>query len=68
MMNPDNPLSSGGPDNVPENVEFYGYDPHGPPPFEDSNNNIVVEPLSIANANKIEASYRSIDAFCANGY
>ena len=55
MMNPDNPLSSGGPDNVPENVEFYGYDPHGPPPFEDSNNNIVVEPLSIANANEIEA-------------
>ena len=53
-MDPDNPLSSGQPDNIPENVEFCGYDPHGPPPFEDSTNNVVVEPVSIANSNEIE--------------
>jgi hypothetical protein len=54
MMNPDNPLSSGQHDNVPENVEFYRYDPHGSSPFEDSNNN-VVQPVNIANGNEVQA-------------
>ncbi|CAB3999103.1 Hypothetical predicted protein [Paramuricea clavata] len=41
-------------DNIPENVEFYGYDPHGSSPFEDSNNN-VVQPVNIANGNEVQA-------------
>ena len=60
MMNPDNPLSSGQPDSLPENFEFYGYDPYGPSPFESSDNNVVVEPVSIANGNEIQTELLQI--------
>lgn len=54
MMNPENPLSTGQPDQLPENAEFYGYDPHGPSPFEDSDNNVVVPPINMENASEIQ--------------
>lgn len=54
MMDPDNPLSSGQPDSIPDNTQFYGYDPSGPSPFEDSNNNVVVQPVSLPNEDVIQ--------------
>ena len=32
-----------------DNVEFYGEDPDGPSPFEDSANNVIVDTVSINN-------------------
>ena len=55
MMNPDKHLTNGQPDSLPESFEFYGYDPYGPSPFENSNNNVVLEPVSIANGNEIQS-------------
>ena len=32
---------------APNDLEFYGVDPDGPSPFEDSNNNVVVPPVTL---------------------
>ncbi len=55
MMNPNNPLSAGEVDEVPEDISIYGDDPQGPSPFEDSENNVVVEPVNIESADLIRS-------------
>ena len=47
MLNEDNPLVCGQLDEDPNDLEFYGVDPDGPSPFEDSNNNVVVPPVTL---------------------
>ena len=47
MTNPENPMLTSQPDEMPENVEFYGCDPNGPNPFENSDNAGVVPPIDI---------------------
>nr|XP_058962207.1 uncharacterized protein LOC131789152 [Pocillopora verrucosa] len=47
MLNEDNPLVHGQLDEDPNDLEFYGVDPDGPSPFEDSNNNVVVPPVTL---------------------
>ena len=41
------PLSHRQLDEDPNDLEFYGVDPEGPSPFEDSNNNVVVPPVTL---------------------
>ena len=53
MMNPSNPLSVGEVDDAPEDLLIYDDDPQGPSPFEDSENNFVMEPVDIENAELI---------------
>lgn len=52
MANPANPLADGRLDDDPTNLAYYGEDPGGPSPFEQTDNNVVVEPaqLTITNA------------------
>ncbi|CAB4030288.1 Hypothetical predicted protein [Paramuricea clavata] len=45
MMNEENPLKHDGLDETPDDLQYYGYDPHAPSPFEDSDNNVVVSPI-----------------------
>ena len=47
MLNEENPLANGQLDEDPNDLEFYGVDPDGPSPFEDSNNNVVVPPVTL---------------------
>jgi len=47
MLNEENPLAHGQLDEDPSDLEFYGVDPDGPSPFEDSNNNVVVPPVTL---------------------
>ena len=47
MLNKENPLLHGQLDEDPNDLEFYGVDPDGPSPFEDSNNNVVVPPVTL---------------------
>ena len=54
-MNPNNPLSAWEVDEVPEDISIYGDDPQGPSPFEDSENNVVVEPVNIESADLIRS-------------
>ena len=44
MMNAENQLAHEGLDDTPDDLQFYGYDPNGPSPFEDSDN-VVVSPI-----------------------
>ncbi|CAB4006490.1 hypothetical protein AWC38_SpisGene3841 [Paramuricea clavata] len=55
ILNADNPLLPGQPDPLPENAEFYGFDPHGPNPFDESDNDVVVHPINIENATDIQS-------------
>ncbi len=55
ILNPNNPLLTGQPEPLPENAEFYGYDPNGPNPFEESNNNVIVQPIDIENGAEIHS-------------
>ena len=47
MLNEGNPLARGQLDEDPNDLEFYGVDPDGPPPFEDSNNNVFGPPVTL---------------------
>ena len=47
MLNEENPLAHGQVDEDPDVLEFYGVDPDRPSPFEDSNNNVVVPPVTL---------------------
>ena len=60
MMNPDNPLSDGQPDQLPEDEQFYGYDPEGPSPFENSDNVVVVPPVNMENDDVIQSEHLQI--------
>ena len=56
ISDPENPLFTGQPDPPPESAEFYGYDPHGPTPIIDSDNNVVVPPIDIENATELQSA------------
>ena len=47
MMSPENPLIQGGLDDDPNDITFYGEDPNGPSPFEQTSNNVTVTPVNI---------------------
>ena len=46
MMNEDNPLAHERLDENPNDPQHYGYDPNGPSPFEETNNNVVVPAIN----------------------
>ena len=60
MTNPENPMLTNQPDEMPENAEFYGYDPNGPNPFENSDNAVVVPPLDILNVADIQSQVLAV--------
>ena len=45
MMNAENPLAYDELDDTPDDLNFYGYDPNGPSPVEDSDINVIVSPI-----------------------
>lgn len=45
MVNEENPLKHDALDETQDDLQYYGYDPHAPSPFEDSDNNVVVSPI-----------------------
>ena len=47
MLHDDNLLSHGGLDEDPDDLVFYGPDPQGPSPFDDSDNNVTISPIEI---------------------
>ena len=53
MMNEANPLAQEELDETPDDLDYYGYDPEGPSPFEESENNVVVPPINVAHASEI---------------
>ena len=49
-------------DENPEHIQFYGYDPDGPSPFEDTNNDVVVPSVVIQHHSEVwEFFQRSLD-------
>ena len=58
----ENPLANDRIDENPEDLQFYGYDPDGPSPFEDTDNNVVVLPVVIQHGSEVlEFFRRSLD-------
>lgn len=53
MLHDDNPLSHGGLDEDPNDLVFYGHDPQGPSPFDDSDNNVTVSPIEIPKQDEV---------------
>ena len=47
MLNELNPLARGQLDDVLQDLEYYGIDPDGPSPFENSNNDVVVPTVAL---------------------
>ena len=54
MMNSSNPLASGRLDDNPEEITFYGEDPEGRAPFQESDNNVEVSPAQLPNVSNGE--------------
>ena len=53
-MNPWNPLTIGNLDDDPEELTFYGVDPEGQTPLEESDNNVEVFPAQLSISNSID--------------
>ena len=53
-MNPCNPLAIGNLDDNPEDLSFYGEDPEGQTPLEESDNTVEVFPAQLSNINNDE--------------
>jgi len=47
MLNEFNPLACGQLDDHPQDLEYYGIDPNGPTPFENSDNNVVLPSVAL---------------------
>ena len=47
MLNEESPLKDGLLDQDPPNFEIFGIDPDAPSPFDEGNNNVTVEPVSL---------------------
>ena len=47
MLNPSNPLAENLVDNLVDKAESCGFDPEGPSPFKNSDNNVVIPELNI---------------------
>lgn len=54
MLKQNNPLVNGGLDDDPDDIRFYGEDPDGPTPFEDSDNCVIVSPVQVPQVNMEE--------------
>lgn len=54
MTNSANPLANGDLDDEPDDIPFYGEDPNGPTPFEQTNNCVVVTPAELPDINSRE--------------
>ena len=54
MLHSDNPLSHGLLDEEPSDVNFYGYDAHGPTSLGDDNN-VVLEPIEFEHIELLES-------------
>ena len=54
MMNSSNSLANGRLDDNPEEITFYGEDPEGQPPFEESDNNVEVSSAQLPNVSNCE--------------
>lgn len=62
MINDENPLANDKLDENPEDIQFYGYDPDAPSPFEDTDNDVVVPPVVIQHHSEVlEFFQRSLD-------
>ena len=62
MMNEENLLTNNALDENPEDLQFYGYDPDGPSPFDDTDNNVVVPPVVIQHHSEVlEFFQRTLD-------
>ena len=53
MLHDDNPLSHGGLNEDPDDLVFYGHDPQGPSPFDDSDNKVTVSPIEIPKQDEV---------------
>ena len=53
MMNDENPLANDRLDESPQDLQYYGYDPDGPSPFDDTDNNVVVPPVVIEHHSEV---------------
>ena len=56
MLDSNNPLSNGALDEDPQDPNLYVEDPHGPTPFEGSDNNVIVSPVELSDADAISSS------------
>ena len=56
MLDSNNPLSYGALDEDPQDLDLYAEDPHGPTPFEGSDNNVIVSPVELSDADAISFS------------
>ena len=57
MINDENSPANDKLDENPEHIQFYGYDPDGPSPFEDTNNDVVVPPVVIQKFGNFSKDY-----------
>ena len=60
MMSEENPLAHDRLDENPEDLQYYGYDPDSPSPFEDTENNVVVSPIHIERGLEVAAFLQTI--------
>ena len=61
MMNEENPLSHDMLDGNPEDLQYYGYDPDSPSPFEETDNNVVVAPINIEHDLEVRTILQTVD-------
>ena len=55
MLDSSNPLSNGALDEDPQDLDLYAEDPHRPTPFEGSDNNVIVSPLELSDADEMSS-------------
>ena len=55
MLDPNNPLATDKLDEDPEDLEHFAEDVPGPTPFDDSENNVIVEPIHFQGVEAIAA-------------
>ena len=53
MMHADNPLAKGKLDEDPADFQYYGQDPDGPSPFDESDNIVQVPPINLDHADDV---------------
>ena len=56
MLDSNNPLSNGAFDEDPQDQDLHAEDPNGPTPFEGSDNNVIVSPVELSDADAISSS------------
>ena len=56
MLDSNNPLSYGALDEDPQDLDLYAEDPHRPTKFEGSDNNVIVSPVELSDADAVSSS------------